>query len=255
MGNSLDGREEIVSLTYPERDIALITMQDAESKNGFTPRFAEKLWDVFEEVHHRRQSKVLIVVGYSTYFSSGGTKTGLLEIQQGNTDFTELPLFELPLKCTIPIISAMQGHAIGGGLAFGLFADFPILSQESLYSANFMKYGFTPGFGSTYILREKLGENVSREMLMTAESYYGHQLKQRGVTLPTLPRTDVLPHALELARSLAQKPREALVLLKKHLNRHVNEEIDKVIKLELSMHTSTFHLPEVADRINSLFGN
>ena len=51
----------------------------------------------------------------------------------------------------------MQGHGIGGGFVVGLFADFVILSRESVYSTNFMKYKFTPGMGATYIVPKKIG--------------------------------------------------------------------------------------------------
>ena len=80
------------------------------------------------------------------------------------------------------MISAMQGHALGGGLAFGCFADIIVMGVECIYSANFMKYGFTPGMGATYIIPRKFGEVLGTEMLLTAKNYYGSELKERGAS-------------------------------------------------------------------------
>ncbi|PLC14255.1 hypothetical protein BV582_19390 [Bacillus paralicheniformis] len=59
-------------------------------------------------------------------FASGGTKEDLILIQEGKVNFDESPgeknIYSLSLDCRIPVIAAMQGHAIGGGLAFGMFA-------------------------------------------------------------------------------------------------------------------------------------
>lgn len=100
----------------------------------------------------------MILTGYGHYFASGGTQEGLLRIQQGITKFTEDRMYSLALECDIPVISAMQGHGIGGGFVMGLFSDFVILSKESVYTANFMKYGFTPEWGYLYRSGEAWGK-------------------------------------------------------------------------------------------------
>ncbi len=78
-----------------------------------------------------------------------------------------------------------------------------------------MKYGFTPGMGATCILPRKLGISLSEELLITSANYRGADLEKRGVPFPVLPRVEVLNHAVELAREIAEKPRYSLVLLKK----------------------------------------
>lgn len=69
----------------------------------------------------------------------------------------------------IPVISAIQGHASGGGMLFGLYADVVLLAEEGVYSATFTKYGFTPGMGATYILPERFGKLLANEMMLTAK--------------------------------------------------------------------------------------
>ena len=63
----------------------------------------------------------------------------MLKIYEGKDKFTDINIYSLALDCPLPVISAMQGHGIRGGFVMGLFADFVILSRESIYRTNFMK--------------------------------------------------------------------------------------------------------------------
>lgn len=195
-----------------------------------------------------------MLTGYDSYFCSGGTQEALLQLQGGQGRFTDSNLYSLSLECEIPVISATQGHGIGGGFVFGLFADCVVLSRESIYTTNFMKYGFTPGMGATYVLPKKLGIGLAEEMLLSARTYRGADLEKRGIPFPVLPRVEVLEYAHQLARDLAEKPRVSLVTLKSHLVAEIRAQLPKIIEQEVAMHEKTFHLPEVKERIQSVFG-
>jgi len=148
----------------------------------------------------------------------------------------------------------MQGHAIGGGLALGCFADVVILAEECIYNAIFMKYGFTPGMGSTCIIPARMGTTLGAEMLLTARNYYGAELKSRGAQVTVVPKAEVVARAMATAAELAEKPRLPLVLLKRHLTRSLRDQLPGVIAGERDMHRKTFAQPGVRDRIESLFG-
>ncbi|KPA17637.1 polyketide biosynthesis enoyl-CoA hydratase [Candidatus Magnetomorum sp. HK-1] len=244
----------VVKFQIIEESIVLLTMEDRIHKNTFSEDLTLGLKQSFEIIDQNSEYKAVIMTGYDSYFCSGGTQKGLLEICDGKSQFTDSNLYSLPLECKIPVISAMQGHAIGGGFAFGLSADFIILSKESVYTTNFMKYGFTPGMGSTLILTEKLGISLAEELLFTANNYRGAELEKRGIPFTVHPRKDVMPYALELARQLADKPRISLITLKDHLVASLREKLPKTIEKELAMHEKTFHLPEVKGRIKNSFG-
>ncbi len=244
---------DVVTLEEVEPGIAKITMQDRVHKNSFSRGLIEGLADAFEQVGRQDHLKAVVLTGYDSYFASGGTQETLLSLHDGDGRFTDKPLYDLPLHCPIPVISAMQGHGIGGGFVMGLFADFVVLSRESLYTTNFMKYGFTPGFGSTCVVKEKLGLSLAQEMLMTAQSYRGDELARRGVPFPVVSRTEVLDVALSLARSVAEKPRVSLVTLKNHLVGDMRVTLPGITALEVAMHEKTFHIPEVRERIEALF--
>lgn len=246
--------QPVVHLHEIEEGIVQIIMEDRFHKNTFTEEFAHSLIQAFQSVADNASYKVVILTGYDNYFASGGTKEGLLAIYDGKMKFTDLNIYSLALDCRIPVISAMQGHGIGGGFVLGLFADFIILSRESLYTANFMKYGFTPGMGATYILEKKLGLPLAEELLLNADNYRGGELEKRGIPFPVLPREEVPEYALQLARQIAEKPRVSLITLKDHLVRKIRSELPSVIDLEIVMHEKTFHQPEVKERILQLFG-
>ena len=133
--------------------------------------------------------------------------------------------------------------------------DMLVMAEEAIYSANFMRYGFTPGMGATYILPLKFGEVLGAEMLFSANGYHGGELRERGAGARVVPRDKVVPTAMGLARELADKPRVALIELKKRLARPVREALPRVVEQELAMHKVTFAQPEVRERIETLFGN
>ncbi|WP_046158220.1 polyketide synthase [Chromobacterium vaccinii] len=234
--------------------VALIRMQDRANKNAFTFEMIDRLTEAFAEAGARQDVRAVVLTGYDSYFSSGGTQEGLRDLFEGRYRFTDKDLYSVALNCPLPVVAAMQGHGIGGGFVLGLFADLAVLARESVYTANFMKYGFTPGMGATLVLPEKLGPALAQEMMLGAGNYRGEELQRRGAPFPVLPREQVLPHALELAASLAEKPRQSLVTLKRHLSASLRARLPAFIEQELELHEQTFHQPEVRERIEALFG-
>ena len=133
----------------------------------------------------------------------------------------------MALDCKLPVIAAMQGHGIGAGWSLGMFADVVLLSEESQYVSPYMNYGFTPGAGATWILADKMGNDLARESLLTGEPYSGSELKARGLRLPIVPRAELLAAAMELARQIAQGSRRRLIGLKQQLTAYVQQPLWK----------------------------
>ena len=245
--------DSVVELQSVERHVLQIKMQDRVSKNTFSEALTRGLIETFAEVGARSDCKVVILTGYDNYFASGGTQEALRSLSAGQGAFTDRELYSLALRCPVPVISAMQGHGIGGGFVLGLFSDIVILSRESIYTANFMRYGFTPGMGATCVLPQKLGVGLATEMMLSANNYRGEELQQRGISFAVLPRDKVMTRALELAQALAEKPRLSLVTLKEHLNAPLRETLPGMVEKEVAMHAITFPQPEVKARIEELF--
>ncbi|NTG51717.1 SDR family NAD(P)-dependent oxidoreductase [Agrobacterium rhizogenes] len=245
-----------VELTINGKGVATLRLQDRTTKNAFTPELVAAMEAAMAWVEETDACKVLIITGYDTYFASGGTREGLQAIQQGRAKFTDARLYELPLKCSVPVIAAMQGHAIGAGWSMGLFCDAVFFAEQSVYHCPYVSYGFTPGAGSTLVFPMRLGLDLGREILLSAQPYKGLQLRQRLPGLPVFPRNQVLARAHGLAEQwAAQGSRDILISEKQQRLAPLAQKLPTVIREELAMHEKTFyHNPAVARLIDISYG-
>ncbi len=234
--------------------IGIVEMADRESKNTFSDPIKYGLLETFEEIGKNHDIKVVVIHGYDPYFSCGGTQDELIGIFEGRLTFTNLNFYDILLRCEVPVVAAMNGHAVGGGLVLGSYADVIVMGEESVYCTNFMKYGFTPGMGATFIIPHKFGTALGSEMLMTAENYYGRVLKERGAPFHIVKKAQVMDVAMRQAKILADKPRLSLKILKDQLTQGIKAVLPQYIDQELAMHEQSFTQPEVRARIDKLFG-
>lgn len=247
-------RGEEVALQIVNETIAVITLQDRKHRNMFSENLIMGLMAKFGEIKNNEQLKAVIVTGYDNIFAMGGTQEQLMGISDRRMNFTDAPfLYRGLLETDLPVISAIQGHASGGGLLFGLYGDIIVMAEDGIYSAVFTKYGFTPGMGATFILKEKLGNNLATEMMFTAKSFTGEELKNRGTSIIFRDSQSVLQEALSIAKMLAEKPVLTLKTLKKELSGRILDELPKYIKRESYMHQQTFSNFEVKQRIQHYF--
>jgi acyl transferase domain-containing protein/acyl carrier protein/NAD(P)-dependent dehydrogenase (short-subunit alcohol dehydrogenase family) len=234
--------------------IAVITMQDREQRNMLSDEVVGGLIHAFSETCGNQAIRAIVVTGSDGVFGMGGTEEWLNRLADGKSTCIDVPfLYEGLLKAEVPVIAAMQGHAAGGSLVFGLYADMIVMAQEAVYCANFMKYGFTPGMGATYLLEKKLGPSLAAEMMYTAKWFRGEELEKRGAPFVFRPAAKVLEQAIEMARMLAEKPRESLTVLKQRLSSSILEELPRVLAEEVRMHDRTLRNPEVKERIQQQF--
>ena len=251
--DSAKNKTEVVELVELGNGIVQITMKDEEHCNAFSPGIIEGLYKCFGTVAQNKSYKVVILTGHGHYFCSGGTKEELIRIHEREIQFNELDFFRLVLDCEIPVIAAMQGHGIGGGFVFGLYSDLVVLSQESIYTTNFMKYGFTPEFECMFIVPEKLGFVLGQEMIYTAQNYRGKELAKRSTSFPILPRKEVLKYARILANKIADKPRLSLLTLKDNLTSEIRKKLSEVVRRDSNINELIFHQTGVNTKIESNF--
>ena len=252
LANQYHGNQ--VSFEVIDGTIAVVRMQDYEHRNSFSNEMIAALIHTFEQIKANGNIKVVVITGCKNVFSMGGTKEQLNNIADQKYRFSDAPfLFRGLLEMDIPVISAIQGHASGGGMLFGLYADVVLLAEEGVYSATFTKYGFTPGMGATYILPERFGKLLANEMMLTAKTMTGLQLKERGASVIVKPQEEVLEEAIKLARLMSEKPRTTLSVLKKEMASRILQQLLPMIDVEEQMHRETFTQSEVKDRIRHFY--
>ena len=252
-GRTVDTGTDInsaVSLGIVNGSIAVVSMHDTKNRNMFTRELVDGMKLAFKKINGSNEIKVAVVTGYDNIFCTGGTFDELIDMSDKKGQFTDASfIYNAFLECRVPVISAMQGHAFGGGFVFGLYGDMIVLNSSCIYNANFMKYGFTPGLGATFILKEKLGQSLANEMMFTARDYLGSELKERGASLIFEDDGKILETALSIAEMIAKKPMTSIEVLKKELSGRSLEAVNSIVKNEADMHSITFGLPEVKEKI------
>ena len=247
-------RGDEVSIQVVDKHIGLVVMQDREGTNTFTENLVYGLQQAFAEMNRSKEIKVIVLTGYDKVFAMGGDQKELTKLARQNIQFENFKfLYQGLLETRVPVVVAMQGHATGGGLVFGLYGDIIIMARQAVYSANFMGYGFTPGLGATYILEQRFGKSLATEMMFTSKAYKGENLERRGGTILFHDQDKVLDEALLMAQNLLDKPLTSLQVLKKELSGRILEQLRSVIDRETVMHQQTFSLPEVRQNIESHF--
>ncbi|GLR83838.1 enoyl-CoA hydratase/isomerase family protein [Bradyrhizobium iriomotense] len=103
-----------------------------------------------------------------------------------------------------PIVAAVHGAAIGGGLGLAVSADFRVTCPEARFSANFTKLGFHPGFGLTVTLPELIGKNNAELMFYTSRRVTGEEAYKWGLANELVPQDQVKPAAMKLAAEIAE---------------------------------------------------
>jgi enoyl-CoA hydratase/carnithine racemase len=107
-------------------------------------------------------------------------------------------------RCKKPIVAAVHGAAIGGGLGLAVSADFRVTCPEARFSANFTKLGFHPGFGLTVTLPELIGKNNAELMFYTSRRVTGEEALRMGLANECVPQDQVRAAAMKLASEIAE---------------------------------------------------
>jgi enoyl-CoA hydratase/carnithine racemase len=103
-----------------------------------------------------------------------------------------------------PIVAAVHGAAIGGGLGLAVSADFRITCPEARFAANFTKLGFHPGFGLTVTLPELIGKNNAELMFYSSRRITGEEAYKMGLANECVPKNQVRTAAMRLASEIAE---------------------------------------------------
>jgi len=107
-------------------------------------------------------------------------------------------------QCKKPVIAAVHGAAIGGGLGLAVMPDFRVTCPEARFSANFTKLGFHPGFGLTHTLPALIGPSKAALMFYTSRRVKGDEAFAMGLADVLVPQDQVRSAALDLASEIGE---------------------------------------------------
>jgi polyketide biosynthesis enoyl-CoA hydratase PksI len=221
-----------------------LKIDDPENENRMSDVLCDELKDALTRLAENRAIKVLVMTGTKDVFCAGATIETLRKMASG-ASMEDLTIPIQMLSFPVPIIAALEGHAVGGGLALAVCCDVIVAADTARYGFNFTSLGFTPGMGMTALLPELVGTAFATEMLLTAKFYKGRDLRHRRLFTHIAPQNDVLTMTWDIARSMADKPRAVLQMTKDVIAGPRRQAFQSAFPRECLMHKVCFSEPDI----------
>jgi enoyl-CoA hydratase/carnithine racemase len=194
--------------------------------NFFDIDLIRDLAEALEGLADDGECRAVVLCSEGKHFCAGANFGGG-ERQSGTSGDGEhlydvaIRLFEQPL----PIVAAVQGAAIGGGLGLALAADFRVACSEARFSANFARLGFHQGFGLSVTLPMVVGHQRSLELLYMGRRIAGDEALRIGLCDRLVPLAEVRTAAMELAEDIAASAPLAVRSIRKTMRGHLAESV------------------------------
>ena len=197
------------AVLYRRRDqIGLVTLNRPDVRNSMSPELLDAFSTAIEEAREDTASRCLVLTGSGSCFSAGADLKASMQRTEGDKTPQERsfamyePFLEL-LDIEVPVVAALNGHAVGGGFGLALLADIRIANQDSKYGANFGRLGIHSGMAISYTLPRIVGAAQAAQMLYTGQLIRGREAKAIGLCNEALPAEQVMPRAWEIAEQIA----------------------------------------------------
>jgi enoyl-CoA hydratase len=252
------GFEDYQQLTFERREhgVLLITIDRPEKYNAADEGMHTELATVWRDVAADPETRVAVITGAGKAFSAGGD-LAMVERMAGNYDAVSHMLTEMSelvyniINCDKPIISAINGVAVGAGTVAALLADVAIVAEDAKIGDGHVKLGVAAGDHAAILWPLLAGMAKSRYYLLTGEMITGAEAERIGMVAKALPRDQVLDEALRVADSLATGSQQAIRLTKRTLNnwlRSAGPTFDQSAAYEML----TFLGPDVLEGVAAL---
>lgn len=221
-----------------------LNLSDPENQNRLSEEICRDFSDALTALSREPSLKVVFFTGTRDVFCAGATIEILRKLSSGASQ-EDLSIPMQMLSFPVPIVAALEGDAVGGGLALAMCCDIIVAAENKRYGFNFTNMGFTPGMGTTTLLPALVGSNFAAEMLMTARYYKGRDLQGRGFFNYVVPQGEVRDRALDIARSMADKTKPVLEMLRDALVGPRRIALQWALSRERLMHSVSFNQPDI----------
>jgi enoyl-CoA hydratase/carnithine racemase len=153
---------------------------------------------------------------------------------------------------TLPIVGAIQGPAVGGGLGLAMVPDIRITCPDARFSANFAALGIHQGFGMSVTMPELLGPTRAAEVLYTARRYKGEEAVAVGLADECVPADQLRDRAMELAHEIGSNAPLALRAIKSTLRLGLGDRVREITKREASIQEQLSNSDDAKEGIASV---
>lgn len=199
--------------------IGVLTLNRPDQRNAMTPELLSDFAVAVAEAKADRGARAVVLVGRGSCFSAGADlhsslKTGDPNALPHERSFAMYEPFLELRNVRVPVIAALQGHAVGGGFGLSLMADIRIANERDKYGANFARLGIHSGMAISFMLPRLIGVSRAAELLYTGRLVIGAEAERIGLVSEALPGEQVLPRAMALAEEIAISSPRAVRLMK-----------------------------------------
>ncbi len=208
---------------HREDGVLLITINRPDVLNATNARLHWELTQVWKDVGEDPKTRVVLITGAGKAFSAGGDLEMITQMA-GNFDRIANASREAGdivynlMNLEKPVVSAINGVAVGAGLAVALMADISIASEAMRITDGHMRLGVGAGDHAVIIWPLLCGMARAKYYLMTAEFIDGKEAERIGLVSLCVPPDQLMDRAMKVARGLGRGPQQALKWTKRSLN-------------------------------------
>jgi len=224
-------------LRVAQRDgVTLLTLDVPDRRNAMTAELTAAWVREVERLRGDRTVRAVVVTGEGSAFCAGGDLSWIGE----SPDMAVMALRERMLPfykawlsvrtLDVPVVAAVNGPAVGAGLCLALACDLRYASPGATFSAPFAKLGMHPGMAATYLLPEVVGLARARDLLLTGRRVGAEEALAMGLVNGVA--DDVVDHAMEVARGIADSAPIAVRLTKTALAYAGHHSLDAALDWE-----------------------
>jgi len=202
---------EALALDRLDDGVVLLRLNLPDRRNAMTVELTEAWQTAIGHLRTDRDVRVVVVTGEGRAFCAGGELTWLEESATRSPDQLRTRMLAfyrawLGIRTLdVPSIAALNGAAVGAGLAMALACDLRYATPEAGLSMPFTSLGIHPGMASTFLLPEVVGLAVAREMLLTGRVLRGAEALATGLVNQVFPAESLRERVLDIASTIATR--------------------------------------------------
>lgn len=229
--------KEFCVLTWPEESIALITLNRPNKLNAINVEMLQQWKEIIDDLESlQHKVKCLLVTGSGRAFSSGADIHATVKVAQahGGDLGSILSAYYNPLilsiqKLSVPVISVVNGLAVGVGFSFALCGDIILASEDAYFWANFTEIGLAPDGGMGFMLPRYIGYQSAVARVLLAEKITAEEALKMGMIYQICRSECLMDQAMKVARRVigqsAVANREVKLLMREGLERTFKEHL------------------------------
>jgi enoyl-CoA hydratase len=224
-----------ISLTF-EGEIGILMINRPKSLNALNIETLKEIQMGIQEVKDRSEMKVLILTGAGEKaFVAGADITEMKEMNSLQaTHFSQLGHLTLNMIQDLdrPVIAAVNGFALGGGMEVALACDFIYASENARFGFPEVTLGVFPGFGGTQRLPRLIGKGKAKELILTGKIISAQEAFQVGIVNRVFPQASLMEETKKVAAQIAGNGAVGVRLAKMVTDAGYNMDLEKACSLE-----------------------